>query len=75
MKESLATEILARMAAFRSEVEHFAEKYGQSLETVRAEYESGEENFEVYDDLMAWKFAADGLKYWQKRMDELRRVF
>ena len=74
IKETLATEMLARIAAFKSEIEHFENKYGQDLDTFKAEYEASEENFEKYDDLMVWEFAAEGLRYWQEKMEEIRRV-
>ena len=74
VKEPLATELLARIASFKSETNHFEEKYGNSFEEVKRDYEAGEEKFEVYDDLMAWQFAEEGLRYWKKKLEELRRV-
>lgn len=74
IKEPLATEILARIAAFKSEVKHFEKKYGKSFQEVKAEHEREEEQFEVYDDLMAWEFAVKGLNYWQQKLDDIHRV-
>ena len=74
IKEPLATEILARITAFQNEVKHFSEKYNKSFEALKKEYESGSEDFQVYDDLMAWEFAEQGLEYWQKKLEELNRV-
>lgn len=74
IKEPLATEILARIAAFKSEVKHFEKKYGKSFQEVKAKYEKEEEQFEVYDDLMAWEFAVEGLNYWQQKLDDIHRV-
>lgn len=74
IKDPLATEILSRIASFRSEVQHFKVKYGMDLQVFKAEYEAGEEDFHRYDDLMAWEFAAAGLSYWEAKLDELKHV-
>jgi len=74
IKDPLATEILARITAFQNEIKHFSEKYNKSLETLKEEHESSSEDFQVYDDLMAWEFAEQGLKYWQEKLQELNRV-
>ena len=73
IKDSLTTEILARISAFKSEVVHFNEKYSMSFEEVEKEYRSKEENFDLCDDLMAWEFAIKGMTYWQKKLKELHR--
>ena len=33
---------------------------------------AGEENFEEWDDYLAWKFAEDGREHWGKRISELK---
>jgi len=42
---------------------------------VKKEYENSEEDFEIYDDLMAWEFAIEGFNYWNKKLEELKSVF
>lgn len=74
IKDPLATEILSRISSFRSEILHFKVKYGMDLQVFKAEYENGEEDFEQYDDLMAWEFAAAGVAYWETKLDELKHV-
>lgn len=74
IKEPLATEVLARIAAFKSEVKNFEQKYGRPFQEVKAEYEKEEEQFEVYDDLIAWEFAVEGLNYWQQKLEYIHRV-
>ena len=75
LKDYLFTEILARIADFKAEVEYFEKKYGKSFEEVQKEYLENEENFEIYEDLMAWEFAIEGLKYCEKKLNELKSVF
>jgi len=38
-------------------------KYGKAFIEFRKEYESGREDYEKYDDLMAWEFAELGRDY------------
>ena len=40
----------------------------------KKEYESGAEDYEKYDDLMAWEFAQQGKEYWEKKLEELKSV-
>ncbi len=70
----LATEILARISDFSQEVEHFQAKYHQPLHAFKTQYERGAEDFERYDDLMAWEFAQQGKTYWEQRLERLRHV-
>ena len=74
VKDYLFTEILAKIADFKAEIEAFEKKYGKSFEEVQRDYLAGEENFEVYDDLMAWEFAIEGMRYWKKKLRELQSV-
>ncbi len=39
----------------------------------RIQYLSKDENFAVYDELMEWEFAVDGIKYWENKLEELHR--
>ncbi len=75
IEDALATEILSRISSFREEIRHFEAKYGRDIAMFKRQYESEAENFEHYDDLMAWEFADQGLNYWQTKMKELRGVF
>ncbi|RLD94426.1 MAG: hypothetical protein DRI93_03960 [Aquificota bacterium] len=70
--EHLMTEILCRISDFQQEASHFEDKYGRPFEEVKSQYEKGQEDFEFYDDLMAWQFAIEGLEYWKKRLEELK---
>lgn len=74
IKDSLFTEILYRISKFTDEVNRFNTKYGKPLEEFKREYESGEEDYEKYDDLMAWEFAQRGKEYWEKKLEELKSV-
>lgn len=74
IKDVLATQILARISDFSEEVEGFEAKYGKDLQTVNNEFEESDENFQEFDDLMAWRFALEGKEYWQSRLKELDDV-
>lgn len=72
--DSLATEMMARISGFAEEDAYYRNKYNQSFEHFKVEYETGEEDFEKYDDLMAWEFACQGLAHWQKKLEALKHV-
>ncbi|GFP32848.1 hypothetical protein HKBW3S42_01155 [Candidatus Hakubella thermalkaliphila] len=74
IKDSLFTEILYRISKFTDEVNWFNDKYGKTLEEFKKEYESKAEDYEKYDDLMAWEFAQQGKEYWEKKLEELKSV-
>jgi DNA-binding ferritin-like protein len=74
IRDSLITEILHKVSDFSEEVRHFEEKYGKNFNEFNKEYEAGPEDFEKYDDLMAWEFAQQGKQYWQFKLEEAKRV-
>jgi len=74
IKDSLITEILCKISDFFDGVKHFEEKYGKSFDEFNKEYESGDEDFEKYDDLMAWEFAQQGKQYWEIKLEEAKSV-
>ena len=74
IKDSLLTEILYRISKFNDETMRFIDKYGKTLAEFKKEYESGTEDYEKYDDLMAWEFAQQGKGYWEKKLEELKSV-
>ncbi len=71
IKDSLFTEILYRISRFADEVSRFKDKYGKTLAEFKEEYESEAEDYEKYDDLMAWEFAQRGKEYWEKKLCNL----
>jgi hypothetical protein len=74
IKDSLITEILSRLSDFSAEVKHFEAKYHKRFDEFSKEYETNEEDFKKYDDLMAWEFALQGKQYWEKKLKEAKRV-
>lgn len=74
VKDSLITEILCRISNFSQETDHFENKYSKTFIEFKEEYENGEEDFDKYDDVMAWEFARQGKNYWTKKLDELKSV-
>ena len=65
-----------QLAQFREECARFQKKYKISLDQFerRLEKQRGQECLEAEDDLMAWRFAYDGVRYWTPRVEELRRA-
>ena len=65
---------LSKVEQYRAECELFRRKYGMELE----EFESllrerkGQEDFEKEEDLEDWEFAASALKWWERKLEELR---
>ncbi|MBC8525932.1 MAG: hypothetical protein ISS28_00440 [Candidatus Cloacimonetes bacterium] len=74
IRDTLLTEILCKISDFSDEVKHFEEKYGKNLSDFIKEYESNDEDFEKYDDLMAWEFAQQGKQYWETKLKEAKSV-
>lgn len=74
IKDVLAIQILARISNFSEEVEKFESKYGKDYRSVNQEFETGAEDYDKFDDLMAWRFAEEGKQYWQGRLKELDDV-
>ncbi len=74
IKDSLVTEILCRISNYSDEVEVFEKKYGKVLKEFQKEYESNKEDFEKYDDLMAWEFAEQGREYWEQKLKDIKSV-
>jgi len=74
IKDSLFTEILYRISRFTDEARRFNVKYGKTLAEFQKEYESKAEDYEKYEDLMAWEFAEQGKEYWEKKLEELKSV-
>jgi hypothetical protein len=71
IEDVLATKILARISDFSDEVANFESKYGKEYKAATNDFEESEENFQKYDDLMAWRFAQEGKDYWQNRLKDL----
>ncbi|MCK6556842.1 hypothetical protein L6Q96_20030 [Candidatus Binatia bacterium] len=65
-----------QLAQFREECARFEKKYRMSLDAFerRLKKECGHERFEAEEDLMAWRFAHEGMEYWAPRVEELRRA-
>jgi hypothetical protein len=74
IKDTLISKILARISDFSEEVEGFESRYGKDYQSVNHEFQKTDENFKIFDDLMAWRFAQEGKEYWQSRLKELNDV-
>ena len=67
----------AKYAEYLLEDKQFEEKYRMPFLSFQNQIEQkiNQENFEQEDDLMAWRFAYEGLQYWAKKIEELRHCF
>ncbi len=67
----------SQYSIFKSDVERFKRKYKVSFSEFEksVNQKDGRENFQQEDDLMAWKFAEDGLNFWIKKIEELENAF
>ncbi len=66
--------VYSKIHKYEAENMYFEKKYGCVFEEFKHKVESvkNEENFEWEDDLVDWEFAAENLKYWQKKAQELQ---
>lgn len=72
-KDMIYLQAESKISEYESEVERLQEKYGASFEEIekRVQEVTGEEDFETEDDLMAWRFAKESLRYWKTKRQEL----
>ncbi|MBS3764001.1 MAG: hypothetical protein KGZ25_11945 [Planctomycetes bacterium] len=73
-REMVYLQAESKVSEYRAEVERFRKKYGASFDKLKRtiEEQTGEEDFELEDDLLAWRFARDSLEYWQTKLKELK---
>ncbi len=65
---------LSKLDQYRAECERFEGKYGQKLSEFEADLHrtKGHEDFEKEADLDDWMFAAEALKWWESKVQELQ---
>ena len=65
-----------QLAQFREECVRFEAKYHMPLAAFERHVERRrkQESFAEEEDLMAWRFADDGMRYWAPLVAELRRA-
>jgi len=75
-REMLCLSARSRYAEFRQEVQRFEQKYQMPFEAFQQVVEGRvhEEDFGQEEDLLAWKFAAEAVAYWQGKLEELERA-
>lgn len=63
-----------KAAEFTQEIEAFESKYHMPFAKFQSRLQSqDEEVFEEENDLLAWKFAVDGVAYWREKIEQLKR--
>jgi hypothetical protein len=67
---------LSCLDQYRAECEAFETKYHMSLDEFErlAHRQKGVEDFQQEEDIEDWEFCASALKWWQARVQELRRA-
>jgi hypothetical protein len=65
---------LSRVDQYRAECERFEMQYGQTLEEFAQglRTEQGNEDFAKEEDLDDWTFAAEAMKWWEAKVEELQ---
>jgi len=67
----------AKYSEYLAEHLEFERKYQMDFPFFQemTDRQTNEENFEQEDDLMDWRFAYEGLRYWAKKIEELKSCF
>lgn len=75
--EMLLLSAQSNYAEYLSETLKFEKKYQMIFKEFQKKMEETlyEENFDEEDDYMDWKFAKDGVCYWQEKITELSSCF
>ena len=76
LKQSALLITLAKISKYESEDSFYSRKYETDSESFdkRIQSQQDEENFEVEDDYMDWKFAVQALKIWSERKNVLENA-
>lgn len=70
-KENLLNEVSLllgkqQLAEYRMEKEYFEKKYQQTFAEFNQAFETQTANYDMENDWLSWKFAAESFAYWQK---------
>lgn len=73
LDEFLILKFSASIAEYTDECKFFEAKYRVDFKSFedRIQNRVDEEDFEEYDDYMAWKFAEEGRQYYQEQLNEI----
>ncbi|MBP1688503.1 MAG: hypothetical protein H6Q33_4646 [Deltaproteobacteria bacterium] len=76
LKEITLLSAATQLAQYEEECARFERKYGMPLERFERQLrrQQEHEDFAAEDDLMAWRFARDGVEHWRPRVEGLRRA-
>ncbi|MFB6274066.1 MAG: hypothetical protein ABEL51_14345 [Salinibacter sp.] len=76
MRDLSLTIALAKVSTYERECRRFQRKYGRSFEELRdqVERQTGDEDFQVDDDLLDWEFASRALTHWRNRLHVLQNA-
>jgi len=74
LSEFIILNLSKKISEFKNECEIYEKKYRINFESFegRLKEKINEENFEEDDDYMAWKFAEESKRLFQKRLEEIQ---
>ena len=76
MRDLSITIAMSKLNGYERECERFRQKYGCSFEQMQRQLQdqTGQEDFQVEDDLLDWEYAWRALQHWQQRLDVLQNA-
>ncbi len=72
LKEMVFLSSSQKLAEFTEEAYYFEKKYGLPYENFNKTFTEKTATYEEENDWMSWKFAFEGLKYWQEIVQRLK---
>ena len=74
LKDNLITEILFKISDFKTQINYFRNKYSLNFSKFKKEYNNNKEDYNKWDDLMAWEFATQAYKHWNEQLNTIKDV-
>ena len=60
---------MQKLSEYTMEVDYYEKKFGKEFQEFDRLFQSQKASYEMENDWMSWKFAAETLVYWQKILD------
>jgi hypothetical protein len=55
------------------EVDYYEKKYGKNFQEFDSDFRSGKASYDMENDWMSWKFAAETLAYWENILEKTQK--
>ena len=74
LKDMALFQSLSKLEQYKTECEFYEKKYGKSYTVFKKEIRKKKEieDFQLENDLEDWQFAANTVKWWSKKIKELK---